>query len=59
VELLKMRRKREQRELVPFITVQTGQDLIVSFAVFQPADPADVESLTILRTPKYEVILEE
>ena len=59
VELLKMRRKREQRELVAFITVQTGQDLIVSFAVFQPDDPADVESLTILRTPKYEVILEE
>jgi hypothetical protein len=59
VELLKMRRKREQRELVAFITVQTGQDLIVSFAVCKPDDPADVESLTILRTPKYEVILEE
>jgi hypothetical protein len=56
---LKMRRKREQRELVAFITVQTGQDLTVSFAVFQPDDPADVESLTILRTPKYEVIFEE
>ena len=59
VELLKMRRKREQRELVAFITVQTGQDLIVSFAVVQPDDPTDVESLTILRRPKYEVILEE
>ena len=59
VDLLKMRRKREQRELVAFITVQTGQDLIVSFAVFQPDDPANVESLSILRTPKYEVILEE
>jgi hypothetical protein len=28
-------------------------------AVVQPDDSADVESLTILRTPKYEVILEE
>ena len=54
-----MRRKRERRELVAFITVQTGQDLIVSFAVFQPDDPADVESLTILRTPKYEAFLDE
>jgi hypothetical protein len=54
-----MTRKREQWEPVAFITVQTGQDQIVSFAVVQPDDPADVDSLTILRTPKYEVILEE
>jgi hypothetical protein len=59
VELLKMKQTREQRELVAFITVQTGEDLIVSFAVCKPDDPADVESLTILRTPKYEAFLEE
>jgi hypothetical protein len=59
VELLKMKKKREQRELVAFITVQRGDDLIVSFAVCKPDDPSDIESLTILRTPKYEIILEE
>ena len=36
-----------------------AQDLIVSFAVCKPDDPSDIESLTILRTPKYEVFLEE
>jgi hypothetical protein len=59
VELLKMKQTREQRELVAFITVQTGEDLIISFAVCEPDDPSDIESLTILRTPKYEVFLEE
>ena len=54
-----MKRKREQRELVAFITVQRGDDLIVSFAVCKPDVPSDIESLTILRTPKYEIILEE
>jgi hypothetical protein len=59
VELLKMKRKRERWELVAFITAQTGDDLVVSFAVSQPDDPADIESLIILRTPKYEFFLEE
>ena len=59
VELLKMRRKREQRELVAFITAQTGDDLVISFAVGKPDDPTDIESLTILRTPKYEAFLDE
>jgi hypothetical protein len=54
-----MKKTREQRELVAFITVQTGEDLIISFAVCQPDDPSDVECLIILRTPKYEPILEE
>ena len=49
-----MKQTKEPEELVAFITVQTGDDLIVSFAVCQPDDPSDVESLTILRTPKYE-----
>ena len=54
-----MKKTREQRELVAFITVQTGVDLIISFAVCEPDDPSDIETLTILRTPKYEVFLEE
>ena len=54
-----MKQPREYREFVAFITVQTGDDLIVSFAVCQPEDPADIESLMILRTPKYESFLEE
>jgi hypothetical protein len=59
VELLTMKQKREQRELVAFITVQAGDDLVISFAVCKPDDPTDIESLTILRTPKYEVFLYE
>ena len=54
-----MKRTKEYREFVAFITVQTGDDLIVSFAVCEPDDPADIESLFILRTPKYESFLEE
>ena len=57
--VLKMKRTKEYREFVAFITVQTGDDLIVSFAVCPPDDPADIESLFILRTPKYEAFLEE
>jgi hypothetical protein len=59
VELLKMKKTREQRQLVAFITVQRGEDLVISFAVCKPDDPADIESLTILRTPKYEAFLDE
>ena len=54
-----MKQKRELRGLVAFITVQTGDDLIVSFAICKPDDPSDIESLTILRTPKYEFFLHE
>jgi hypothetical protein len=54
-----MKQPREYREFVAFITVQTGDDLIVSFAVCEPDDPTDIESLTILRTPKYEFFLDE
>ena len=54
-----MKQPREYREFVAFITVQTGDDLIVSFAVCPPDDPSDIETLTILRTPKYEFLLEE
>ena len=54
-----MKKTRERRGLVGFITVEKGDDLIVSFAICRPDDPTDIESLTILRTPKYEFFLEE
>src|ERR1700730_13160580 len=54
-----MKKTREQRQRVAFITVQRGEDLVISFAVCKPDDPADIESLTILRTPKYEFFLDE
>jgi hypothetical protein len=54
-----MKKTIERRGLVAFITAQTGDDLIVSFAICRPDDPTDIESLTILRTPKYEFFLEE
>jgi hypothetical protein len=54
-----MKRKSESRELVAFITTQTGDDLIIAFAVCQPDDPTEIESLIIVRTPKYEFFLEE
>jgi hypothetical protein len=41
-----------------FITNEDGDDLIVSFAI--PADESgDVKSLTLLRTLKYELALDE
>ena len=45
-------------ENASFITNEDGDDLIVSFAI--PIDEyADVKSLTLLRTPKYEFALDE
>lgn len=44
---------------VSFIHTETKDDLIVSFALCVGDDPTDVDSLTLLRTPKYEVFLEE
>ncbi len=46
-------------ELVAFITCETGTDLIVSFAVCGVEDASQVESLTLMRTPKYEGLLYE
>lgn len=43
---------------VSFITTEENDDLIVSFAI-PGADPYDVKSLTLLRTPKYEFILDD
>ena len=54
-----MKRKREQWEFVGFVTTEMGADLIVSFAIYKADDPTDIESLTILRTPKFEQFLYE
>ena len=44
-------------EEVSFITTDSGDDLIVSFAI-PGAAPMQVKSLTLLRTPKYEGLLD-
>jgi hypothetical protein len=41
--------------LVPFLTVEDSDDLIVSFPIGHDA----ARSLTLLRTPKFEAILDE
>lgn len=46
-------------ETVAFITIQTGDDLILSFAVQALDDWEEIESLIFMRTPKYEFLLEE
>jgi len=43
---------------VDFITTERRDDLIVSFAINTGDLPGDILSLTLLRTPKYEFILE-
>jgi len=43
---------------VNFITTEQKDDLIVSFAVAASDFPGDILSLTLLRTPKYEFILD-
>jgi hypothetical protein len=46
-------------ERVAFITAETGDDLVLSFAVQCHDDASEIESLILIRTPKYEFILEE
>ena len=43
---------------VAFMTNESGDDLIVSFALSQ-GEPGEVRSLILLRTPKYEFLLDE
>ena len=43
---------------VNFITTEQGDDLTVSFAIAGSDFPGDISSLTLLRTPKYEFILD-
>ena len=44
-------------DLVSFISTETGKDLILSFAVVDPEEPTEIESLILLRTPIYEQFL--
>jgi len=46
-------------ERVTFITTETGDDLMLCFAVQHPDDPAEIESLILTRTPETEFIFEE
>jgi hypothetical protein len=46
-------------ETVAFIHTETGDDLIVSFAIPLADVADDVESLTLLRTPKVEGLLDD
>jgi hypothetical protein len=46
-------------DTVAFITTESGNDLILSFAVQDLEDRSEIKSLTLLRTPKYEFIVEE
>jgi len=43
---------------VAFITAEDGDDLIVSFAVVH-GELGEVQSVTLMRTPKYEFIFED
>ena len=44
-------------ESVSFITTQSGVDLVISFAIYQNGDSGQIDSLTLIRSPKYEVLL--
>jgi hypothetical protein len=46
-------------DIVSFIPVESGIDLILSFAVQNLEDPAAIESLILMRAPKDEFILGE
>lgn len=45
-------------ERVSFIRTEEADDLIVAFAI-EDAEPSEVKSLILLRTPKYEFVLED
>ena len=45
-------------ERVDFMTNESGDDLIVSFALSQ-GEPGEIRSLILQRTPKYEFIFDE
>jgi hypothetical protein len=47
-------------DTVRFLTVETtDKDLILSFAVIDPSEATDIDSLILLRTPLYEPLLED
>ena len=45
-------------ETVSFVNVESGKDLILSFAVMKPDDPMEIDSLILLRTPIYEPLFD-
>jgi hypothetical protein len=45
-------------DTVSFLSVETGKDLILAFAVMDPEDPTEIDSLILQRTPVYESLLE-
>ena len=46
-------------ERVTFITTETGDELMLCFAVQHPEDPTETQGLTFTRTPDIEFIFEE
>jgi hypothetical protein len=46
----------EELDVVSFVTLKDGDDLIVPFAIADE-EPGEIISLILLRTPKYEVLL--
>lgn len=45
-------------ERVEFISIESGVDLIVSFAI-GGTEPGEIRSLILMRTPKYEFTLDD
>lgn len=45
-------------EPVLLITAEEGDDLIVAFAI-EGSEPGEIKNLILLRTPKYEIFLDE
>jgi len=45
-------------EQVAFITTESGDDLIVAFAISR-VGPGEIRTLSLIRTPKYEFILDD
>ena len=45
-------------ERVDFINAESGDDLIVAFAISRP-DSGEIRTLSLIRTPKYEFILDD
>lgn len=45
-------------DTVSFLSVESGKDLVLAFAVMDPDDPTEIDSLILQRTPIYESLLE-
>lgn len=45
-------------DTVSFLSIEMGKDLILAFAVIDPEDPTEIDSLILQRTPIYESLLE-